>query len=131
MIKIRSVWMKDVEGYGEEKLIRGPGALDKAQAQMRKWGSMGAPDPETGCYSKCDFVVTFEDGDTYTGRYDLQSNGLASGLTIGQQMKNFVGLIAGTFRPAWCSDEDWERICERHKDDKAEALEWLETYEVA
>ena len=130
MVKVRSVYLEPIEGVGEATLFQGPTAMADAQKQLRKWG-FDAPAPETGCYDKTDFVVTFQDGDTYSGRYDLQGDGLAGGKTIAEQMVQFVGFIAGTYRPAWCSDEEWASICERNKDRKAEALEWLETYEVA
>ena len=132
-IKVKSVYLNRAEGPCASCgpcTFEGPDAMRDAQRQMYSWG-ITAPDPGNG-YDKCDFIVTFEDDDTYQGRYDLQSTGLNdSGETIGQQMVNFVSFLAGLMRPAWMNDKEWARSREMHKAEESECLEWLEMYEVA
>lgn len=48
---------------------RSVSAWDRASAMLRAW-SHTAP-KKGGGYDKCDFTVTFADGETYKGRYDL------------------------------------------------------------
>lgn len=44
--------------------------LSGANAILRRW-AWAMPENQRG-YDKCDFRVTFTDGDTYEGRFDLQ-----------------------------------------------------------
>jgi hypothetical protein len=41
----------------------------QAYELLRDWSETA---PKTGGYDKCDFLITWPDGDTYAGRYDLQ-----------------------------------------------------------
>jgi hypothetical protein len=107
----------------------GPDAVTQAQKQLRQWGETA---PEKGGYDKCDFVITFEDGETYTGRYDLVRSGLNdAGETILEQVRRFLGFIAGTYRPAWVDDKTWAQIRQRYDSGRAaEAQAFLEAYAV-
>jgi len=130
-IAVKSVWLNRAEGPVEEcvkVLLEGSDSLETAQAVFAKWGKT-APE-KGGGYDKCDFKVTFEDGETYEGRYDLQNTGYNdSGETVAQQMANFVGFLAGTKRPAWMNDKQWADACKRHADDAADAKAFLAKYE--
>ena len=131
-VKIQKVWINRAEGPVDScgaKIFEGDDALRLAQRQMADWG-ITAPDPGDG-YNKCDFVVEYEDGETYAGRYDLQSTGYGDdGQTIGGQMRQQLRFVAGDWRPAWCNDKEWDSICERHKGEKEDALDWLENREL-
>lgn len=132
-VSVAEVRMERAEGPVDEcveVVLEGPDALDKAQEVFRKW-SKSAPEPGGG-YDKCDFVVTFEDGETYSGRYDLQNTGLNdSGETVRGQMKSFIGFLAGTVRPGWVSDDQWFMICAEKEGNgqAAGAREFLAKYE--
>jgi hypothetical protein len=130
-IAVKSVELERAEGPVEECVkvaLEGPDSLETAQAVLAKWG-LTAPE-KGGGYDKCDFKVTFEDGETSEGRYDRQNTGLNdSGETIAGQMKNFLGFLAGTKRPAWMSDKQWADAQKRHADDAAGAKEFLDKYE--
>jgi len=131
-IKVKSVKVERAEGPTEECVphtFEGPDAMEEAQTQMTLW-SKTAPGKGHG-YDKCDFVVTFEDGETYEGRYDLQDTGLNdSGDTISYQMHHFLGFMAGSYRPGWIDDEKWDKACKYHKEsgEAQSAREFLEKY---
>lgn len=130
-VKVSKVWVNRAEGpidQCRDYTFEGPDALQQAQRQMFKWGTTVSPG---GGYDKCDFVVTFEDGEMYSGRYDLKGDGLADdGLTIAGQIRRMLRFWAGEWRPAWCNDKEWGDICKRHEAGADEAREWLEKYEL-
>ena len=129
-VGIRSVWLERAEGPIAECGEVTVNTIAEAQKVLRRW-SHSAPE-EGGGYDKCDFKVTFEDGETYTGRYDLQNTGLNDGgETLAGQMRSFIGFIAGNRRPAWCSDKDWADIRRDKESDGSakDAREFLEKYD--
>jgi hypothetical protein len=108
----------------------GADAMMKAQTQMIRWSHTA---PKDGGYDKCDFTVTFDDGQTYKGRYDLVHSGRNDGgETIAEQVRNYIGFLAGELRPSWMDDSQWLRACQRHEADgmATEARKFLEAYEV-
>lgn len=52
--------------------VEGSGIWAKANAVLRR---IAATAPASGGYYKCDFIVTFDDGDTYQGRIDIKRFG--------------------------------------------------------
>jgi hypothetical protein len=49
--------------------LSGTGVWAAADAQLRTWALTA---PRDGCYDKVDFAVTFSEGGTYSGRFDLE-----------------------------------------------------------
>jgi hypothetical protein len=110
--------------------LAGADAMMKAQVQMIRWSHTA---PKDGGYDKCDFTVTFDDGQTYKGRYDLVRSGRNDGNeTIAEQVRNYIGFLAGELRPAWMDDAQWSSARCRYEDNglATEARKFLEAYEV-
>lgn len=72
-----------VEGGGDRATLLGAGCWGRAQELLHAW-ALAAPDD--GSYHKVDFEVTFSDGATYSGCYDLTrgSDGDLAGHVRGQ-----------------------------------------------
>lgn len=68
LVGARCIEVSRGEGGGDRVLVAGSGCWAKASAALRSWAITA---PEDGSYHKTDFTVTFEDGGTYEGRYDL------------------------------------------------------------
>ena len=105
------------------------GSYAEASAVLARWARTA---PASGGYDKCDFSVSWEDGETYEGRYDLQNTGFNdSGETINGQMHSFLGFLAGTVRPAWVDDAKWATIRKDKEADgsAASAREFLSKYD--
>lgn len=64
--------------------------------------------PEKGGYDKHDFKVVFEDGQEYSGRYDLVHHRVELP-RLDRHVLDFCGFMAGWKKPAHLSDEAWER----------------------
>jgi hypothetical protein len=132
--RIAKVELNRVEGPAaacRAVTFNGPNAMSQAQTYLGAWSDT-APAKDEG-YDKVDFTVTYADGETYKGRYDLVSTGLNdSGETLRQQMWNFLRFIAGLSRPAWMNDTQWNQARRRYEDNGSaqEAGKFLETHEV-
>lgn len=88
--------------------------------------------PKSGGYDKHDFVVTFEDGETYEGRLDCKSDLCGdSDINIAKHMSEFLGFLAGTRRPAHMSESDYRRyLGEVGGEDVDKAKAFLAEYEI-
>ncbi len=72
-VRAVSIWLNRAEGPRAEcgeVTSEGPDVWAWADAQLATW-SRTAPDRGFG-YDKCDFKVTYADGSTYDGRYDIE-----------------------------------------------------------
>lgn len=69
-------------------------------------------------YDKTDFVVTYEDGDTYKGTYELKKEDMFRSKMLEQHMKNFLEAVA---------TGKWDRY---QPGISEEAKEFLERYEI-
>lgn len=81
-------------------------------------------------YLKIDFVIIFVDGEEYSGRYDLQENGLADGESLAQHVKNFCSFCCGRFKPKHLIDQEYKTVLENYKDDAANFAKFLDNYDI-
>jgi hypothetical protein len=72
-----------------------PSMWQDANLRLFQW-SMTAP--RDGGYHKCDFRVTFEDGETYEGRYDLVHH-TVDRPNLERHMRNHVDFSTGDWTP--------------------------------
>jgi hypothetical protein len=66
-------------------------------------------------YDKTDFRVTFEDGETYEGWYDLHRSGTEQENPNGRcdlldHIRAHVSFYTGDHKPEWMEKDDYERI---------------------
>lgn len=89
--------------------------------------------PNCGGYDKHDFKVTFADGTTYSGRYDLQ-HWKVERPDLAGHVRSFIRYLAGQ-PPAWMTGREdvlasYRKDREANAEQVAEAKHWLETYDV-
>lgn len=89
--------------------------------------------PKNGGYDKHDFRVTFEDGATYSGRYDLMHWEVARPDLAGH-VRAFIRYLAG-YAPAWLADKPaamhrYLKDREANLAEVKEAERWLERYDL-
>lgn len=127
-IQPKEIKITRVEGYEHECVTRTVKTYDEANVMLRAWSNTA---PKGGCYDKCDFLVTFEDGQTYSGRYDLR-HWSDERPDLAGHMRGFVSYLAGN-PPAWMDEAQRRRFFEdrtQNAKETAEAQEWLKTYDV-
>lgn len=133
MIKPKTITITRAEGFVDE--------CDKpetatswlaANAILRRWSETA---PKTGGYDKCDFVIVFEDGEEYKGRYDLQ-HWTVETPDIAKHVRSTISYLSGK-PPVWLKAPGKENYL-RHYMEKvagdaetvAEAKRWLATYDL-
>jgi hypothetical protein len=102
--------------------------LEAAQAHLNKI-AFTAPEPATGTYDKTDFVIEWVDGETYSGRYDLQKGGLDdSGDNLREHVINFLQFMAGEMKPDHMTDAQYKNYL--RPDNMESAKQFLAKYEL-
>lgn len=98
-----------------------------AEALLAKWARTA---PKTGGYDKCDFKVTYEDGETYEGRADIKHDHIF-GYSLSRHMTDFLTFYAGTRCPPHLSRERYEAfLATLDKEDKEGSAEFLANYQI-
>lgn len=100
-----------VEGPQQKIDLRREPGVDiwrTADAMLSAW-SLTAP-KKGGGYDKCDFVITWEDGEEYVGRFDLQYGLPDGGLAC--QVDGFLRFYSRERCPAWISTEQYLQLVE-------------------
>lgn len=128
-IKVKEVWLRRAEGRVSECVAVTLPSLDEANKTLARW-SHTAPGAGGG-YHKCDFMVTWENGETYEGRFDLQHMGEAGYPSIERQMARYMRFIIGEWRPPHTTQDQYETyLSEVHsKVDRASVRQNLATLE--
>jgi hypothetical protein len=83
----------------------------------------------TSGYDKHDLVVTFADGETYSGRLDCQADG--SDCNPATHIREYVEFLAGAARPSHMSEKQYSDFLRSDPARVAEAMAFLATYELA
>lgn len=63
--------------------------------------------PKEGGYDKCDFVIEFEDGETYAGCFRLKHSGNER---LAAHVRSFCEWEAGLTVNPWCGEEKYRRL---------------------
>lgn len=129
-VLIASVWIERAEGRADECVERTVDSLAAADAVLREWSETA---PATGGYDKCDFKITFADGETYEGRYDLV-HWTRELPNLGKHVLNFVGFHAGARCPPHMTEEEYQRALrtfDARGVKRSDYKEFLDKYEIA
>jgi len=93
---------------------------------LRQW-SRTAPDKGQG-YDKCDFTITWADGETYTGRYDLKRHDGGFTDLLGYHVRSFLTFYSGNRRPDWMTPDQYEQTL--NGVNRSEYSDFLSKYEI-
>ena len=132
-IPVESVWVNRAEGPTKDLGERTTSTLEAADAILRRW-SKTAPEEGHG-YNKVDFKITWQDGESYVGRYDLQREDATKKNLIGEHVQQFLTFHAGYWRPSHMTPEQYTTYLERvgfgeGSENRAMAKKLLEDYEL-
>lgn len=81
-------------------------------------------------YDKCDFVVTFDDDDTYTGTFDLYHTSVAKNLSLKKHIGDYCRFSANLMRPEHFSDGMWAQAQISHTSFAEDYKKFIEGYDV-
>jgi len=101
----------------------------RVRRQIFEWGCSA---PKNGGYDKTDFIVQWDNNQSYSGRFDMQYGGTENGESFWVSLKNRILFYAGLRRPAHFDDASWNDFIDRHKKDDImkEALKMLSDCEM-
>jgi len=94
-------------------------SFDAADAVLQNWSRNA---PEHGGYDKCDFLITWPDGDTYSGRYDLKHY-RTERPSLARHMVDMVDFYTGKGCPAHMSEAAYTNHLNRIDADTRQAYE--------
>lgn len=110
--------------------LKGDGCWKAAWSILFRWSGTA---PRNGGYDKCDFTVTYEDGETYNGRYDLV-HFLKEGPNLERHIRDHVECYSGRKVPVHYAGEkraDWDRyFASVDEETKKSAADFLDNYEI-
>lgn len=105
MVKVTKVWLRRAEGPNWDLGQYTVGTLEEADAILRRW-ALTAPE-EGGGYDKVDFKVTWADGETYSGRYDMTHKD-AHAADLGGHIRSAMEFYGGLHRSTHLTPEQYE-----------------------
>jgi hypothetical protein len=83
--------------------------------------------PDTGGYDKVAFVIAFDDGQTYAGRFALKRTG---NLPLGEHVTRTQAFAAGRWHPAHISEDLYQAFLRREGEERQQkARRFLDTYD--
>lgn len=128
MSKIKATQFKlhRAEGKSEECVTRTATTWKEADAILKAWAKT-APGPHEG-YDKCDFWVTWADGENYQGRYDLKRHDTDFLELLARHIRDFIQFYAGTHKPQWMTQQQYAEAIKGT--DHAEYIKFLNDYEI-
>lgn len=128
-VSVKSVWLSRAEGRTQEIGQRTESSLEAADEQIRHWAQTA---PKEGSYHKTDFKVTWEDGETYAGRYDLQFGDYKKSNLLGSHIQQHLAFLAGLVCPERMTREQYETYLKQYGYDtqRSEILAFLQNYEL-
>ena len=123
-IKIVEIVIDRAEGpraYCGKKTVE---TIDEANKLLRQHARTA---PKTGQgYDKCDFVITFADGETYDGRFDLQSDGLPY---LEDHIHDFLMCYSGLRKPRRWTEAEYSVVINRTPGLKEVCVRMLNDYD--
>jgi hypothetical protein len=100
----KEIWIRRAEGRTRECVtvtLTGERLFYQAAGVFARWRGTA---PEGGGYHKCDFRVTYADGETYEGRFDLTRDGSCD---LASHMRHHCEGGAGRWYPPHTNEARW------------------------
>ena len=131
-IKVKEIWLERVEGPRKECGQVTVRSFMEADEVLKRWART-APGKDGG-YDKCDFTVTYTDGETYAGRYDLKRHDMGFSNLLGWYMVKNIEWYAGRTNDPWVGMEHYQRWLQENEilcpGQRADNEELLDNYEI-
>lgn len=115
---------------GKPVTVTGENVWKQAKSILYSWSSTA---PENGGYDKCDFVVTFDDQETYTGRCDIKHYTCTDpDLDVAEHITSFMEWHAGLTIHPWCGEDKYKEYLVQNGGEKVmqEYKDFLDSYQI-
>lgn len=105
MATVKSIRLERAEGPRGQCGVKEVASFAHASLVLGEWARTA---PDAGGYDKCDFTVTWEDGEQYQGRVDLERKH-STGYDLRRHMREFLRFYTGEARPYHLTPEQYQR----------------------
>jgi hypothetical protein len=93
---------------------------------------MATTAPEEGArYDKADFLVMWDSGHVYEGRFDMRRHDTIYRNHLQRQIKGFLRYLAGEYRPADMTLEEYAEVVASRPEEQKQALDMLDTLDLS
>jgi hypothetical protein len=127
VIRVARIAITRAEGLPHEcSVTHICGTWDDADAVLKR---MAATAPDSGGYDKTDFRITWEDGETYLGRYDLTRQD-ATKASLAGHVRNFCLFYSGRRRAEHVDEPRYRAIVDRDPELRDAIARLLDTHQI-
>ena len=125
--KMTNIWLRRAEGRSAQCYGLDVQTWTDSDYVLRGW-AVTAP-KEMG-YDKVDFLVTWEDGETYEGRFDMKYEHKLEENLLGRQITDVLMFYAGENKPDYMKEQAYREYVEHYADMKVAYLAFLEEHDL-
>jgi len=111
MIPVKSITLTRAEGVVEDCVTVTVPSWDAATSTLRKWAET-APDAGDG-YHKCDYVIEWQDGEQFEGRYDLVHIRVKTP-NFASFFRRFMACASGREKPSHWTEQTYKAVLSRN-----------------
>lgn len=104
---VTSIRLRRAEGPTCECVEVNLSTFAEVDRQIRKWAVSA---PKGGGYDKVDFLVKWDNGDSYDGRFDMKRDHVTGGHFLQDQIRQHLRFITGDYCPPHMTAEQYGRI---------------------
>lgn len=131
MIPATSIRLDRAEGthadvQAHHVVLSGPYVWHEADQTLVRWSDSA---PATGGYDKTDFTVTFADGQTYQGRFDMMHWSVEMPSLAGH-VRGFLRFYAGEERPDHITPQQYQRLLDQQPELTEATRKFLQSYAI-
>lgn len=128
-VPVKSVFIRRAEGPTYDLGQRTVASFEAADEQLKNWARTA---PKDRSYHKVDFDVTWADGETFTGRYDLAFEDFKKSNLLGSHIQQHLTFLAGLVCPERMTREQYDAYLKQFGYDQKrdEILAFLQNYEM-
>jgi len=124
-IKVKAITFTYKEGYTyqSDALPLTVPTFKQANALLQTWSGTA---PKNGAYDKTDFVVEWENGQTYKGTYDLKHWEVETP-DLAKHMTSYLSFLAGINKADWMDQARYDAYIASNGGPDKECIAMLET----
>jgi hypothetical protein len=127
-VKVQALWIDYKEGSPNplvNRIYARFADFNLALAQM------AGDAPPGGAYDKVSFVVLYQDGEAYRGRFDLKREHAAGGPLLETHMRRELEYWSGRRSPpGWSPERHKRALGDIAEEVQSEAARWLDGYQI-
>jgi hypothetical protein len=112
MIQVKNIKMERAEGLTTECITVETNTYKQANITLRQWALTA---PKNGGYNKCDVVVSFENNEKISFRFDMEFQHSTQANILQKEIISLMNWYAGKTENPHCGKEVYNNLIETYK----------------